>query len=254
MMSRMRVYCWWVAVVAMMGSGTVRGDEDALGGGTKAAPKAVGKVDVALAGDSTVTDKAGWGAAFAKRLKPGVVCLNFAGGGQSSKSFRDSGRWKLVLEARPTWVLIQFGHNDMPGKGPKRETDPATTYRANLVACVREARAVGVKPILVTSVARRIFDLGTLRGELRPYAEAMKQVADDEKVPLVDLFSRSMTLLQEMGPEKADEFNPGSKPGVTDRTHLNEEGAAFFADVITNELRQTAPEFAVLLNEDPPGR
>ncbi len=53
---------------------------------------------VALAGDSTVTDKAGWGAAFAKLLGPNAECLNFAGGGQSSKSFRDTGNWKKVIE------------------------------------------------------------------------------------------------------------------------------------------------------------
>ncbi len=205
------------------------------------APRSPG-IRVVLAGDSTVTDKAGWGAAFAKLLKPGVECQNHASGGQSSKSFRDGGRWKKALEAKPNYVLIQFGHNDMPGKGPNRETDPATTYRANLIACVREARAAGAKPILVTSVARRVFDNGKLRGELKPYAEAMKQVAVDEKVPLVDLFARSVALLQEMGPEKADTFNPASKPGVTDHTHLNEKGAEVFAGIIAEELKKVVPE------------
>lgn len=206
------------------------------------------KIRVVLAGDSTVTDASGWGGAFAKLLKPEVECVNLASSGQSSKSFRDGGRWKKVLEAKPTMVLIQFGHNDMPGKGPNRETDPATTYRANLVACVKEARETGAQPILVTSVARRVFDNGKLRGELKPYAEAMKQVAADEKVPLVDLFSRSMTLLQEMGPEKADEFNPPHpKPGTSDRTHLNAKGAEVFAGVIAEELKKVAPEAGALL-------
>ncbi len=76
------------------------------------------KPRVVLAGDSTVTDKAGWGAAFAKLLSADAECINFAAAGRSSKSFRDSGQWKKVIDAKPTFVLIQFGHNDMPGKGP----------------------------------------------------------------------------------------------------------------------------------------
>lgn len=224
---------------------------------TASEPKPVGsqqeaqtpaKIRIVLAGDSTVTDASGWGAAFAKLLKPEVECVNLASSGQSSKSFRDGGRWKKVLEAKPTFVLIQFGHNDMPGKGPNRETDPATTYRANLIACVKEAREIGAQPVLVTSVARRVFDNGKLRGELKPYADAMKQAAADEKVPLVDLFSRSVILLQELGPEKADEFNPPHpKPGVTDRTHLNAKGAEVFAGVIAEELKKVSPEVGATL-------
>ncbi len=168
---------------------------------------------MALAGDSTVTDTAGWGKAFAARLGPEVECVNFSSGGQSSKSFLDNGRWKKTLEAKPAFVLIQFGHNDMPGKRPHRETDPETTYRANLLLFVKEARAIGTRPILVTSMARRIFDKEKIRGELRPYAEAMKKVAAEENVPLVDLFARSIELLEKLGPTASDEFNPRARTG-----------------------------------------
>lgn len=205
------------------------------------------KTRIVLAGDSTVTDAAGWGAAFAKRLKPDAECINLAAGGQSSKSFRDSGRWQKVLDARPTYVLIQFGHNDMPGKGPNRETDPETTYRENLIRFVKEARAIGAQPILITSMARRIFDDDKLRGELRPYADAAKKVAADEKVPLVDLFARSVELLQNLGPTAADEFNPPGKNGATDHTHLNAKGAEVMSGLVADELRRVAPELGRLL-------
>jgi len=89
---------------------------------------ATSKIRVALAGDSTVTDQAGWGAAFAQLLGPQAECLNFARGGRSSKSFLNEKHWQQVLWARPKYILIQFGHNDMPGKGPERETDPNSTY------------------------------------------------------------------------------------------------------------------------------
>lgn len=202
---------------------------------------------IVLAGDSTVTDTAGWGEAFAKRLTPEAECVNLASGGQSSKSFLDGGRWKKVIEAKPAFVLIQFGHNDMPGKGPNRETDPETTYRANLLLFVKEARAVGAQPILVTSLVRRTFDHDKIRGELKPWADAARKVAADEKVPLVDLFARSMELHDKLGPVASEEFNPPGKNGATDRTHLNAKGAEVMAGIIVEELRRVSPELAKYL-------
>src|SRR4051794_9523652 len=79
------------------------------------------KVRIALAGDSTVTDKVGWGVGFAKQLTGDVECQNFSQGGRSSKSFIEEGHWMKVLDAKPDYVLIQFGHNDQPGKGAERE-------------------------------------------------------------------------------------------------------------------------------------
>lgn len=206
------------------------------------------KPRVVLAGDSTVTDQAGWGAAFAKLLSTDAECINFAAGGRSSKSFRDEGLWQKVLDAKPTFVLIQFGHNDMPGKGPKRETDPATTFRDNMIRFVDEVRAAGAQPILVTSMARRIFKEGKIVGELRPYADAVTKIGTEKKVPVVDLFARSMELLEKIGPTAADEFNPAPpKPGSTDHTHLNAKGAEVMAKIVAEELRKVTPELAKLL-------
>lgn len=203
---------------------------------------------IALAGDSTVTDTAGWGAAFAKLLGPDAGCKNFAGGGQSTKSFRDSKKWQQVLDAKPAFVLIQFGHNDMPGKGPHRETDPATTYPENLARFVDEARAIGAQPILVTSLARRTFVEGKIRGELKPYAEAATKVATEKKVPLVDLFARSVDLHNKLGEKESDTFNPpGKKKDQTDHTHLNAHGAEIIANIIAEELKKVAPELAKFL-------
>lgn len=205
------------------------------------------KTRVALAGDSTVTDKAGWGAAFAKLLDPSAECLNFAAGGQSSKSFRDTNQWQKVIDSKPAFVLIQFGHNDMPGKGPKRETDPETTFRDNLIRFIAEARAIGAQPILVTSLTRRTFVDGKIRGELKPWADAATKVATEQHVPLVDLFTRSVELHNQLGPAESDTFNPPGKDGQTDHTHLNAHGAEVIAKIIADELRKVAPDLAKLL-------
>ncbi len=214
-------------------------------------PAATGesKVRVALAGDSTVTDQAGWGAAFAQLLGPSAECRNFAGGGQSSKSFYDQKRWQTLLDSKPQYVLIQFGHNDMPGKGPARETDPSSTYPENLIRYVAEARAAGATPILVTPLVRRIFKTdGTLRMELAPWADAVRKVAIEHRVPLVDLNKLSAALVTKLGHDKSAEFDPPSKePGKTDRTHLSQRGAEVFARIIADELKQQEPKFASLL-------
>ncbi len=112
---------------------------------------------VVLVGDSTVAEKSGWGTAFMKLLAPDVECTNAARGGQSSKSFLDGGNWAKALALKPDWVLIQFGHNDQPGKGPNRETDPETTYRANLLRYVDDSPRRRRQAVLVTSMVRRVF-------------------------------------------------------------------------------------------------
>jgi lysophospholipase L1-like esterase len=204
-------------------------------------------IHVVLVGDSTVTDSAGWGKAFADRLLPGARCSNTARGGQSSKSFLDGGNWKKALTLHPTHVLIQFGHNDMPGKGPNRETDPKTTYRANLARFVDEARAVGVKPILVTSIPRRNFKAGKLVGELAPYVEAMRAVAAEKAVPLVDLYARSTDILERLGPEASEAWGPIGKDGRRDHTHLAPAGQEQTVNLLVGELRKVAPDLAPYL-------
>ncbi|MBN1764582.1 MAG: hypothetical protein JW860_04940 [Sedimentisphaerales bacterium] len=108
------------------------------------------KTTVVLAGDSTVTDDAGWGAGFAACLSDKAQCTNLSRGGRSSGSFVAEGCWQEVLNLKPDYVLIQFGHNDEPGHGPDRESEPNTTYRAHMERYVDDARVAGIEPILVT--------------------------------------------------------------------------------------------------------
>ncbi len=127
-------------------------------------------IKIVLAGDSTVAPNGGWGPGLAPLLAPSALLVNLARGGRSSKSFRDEGHWKAVLEQKPDYVFLQFGHNDQPGKGPERETDPNTTYAQNLAHYVDEARGIGAKPVLVTSLSRRTFSpQGKIQSDLTPY-------------------------------------------------------------------------------------
>ena len=202
-------------------------------------------VCIVLVGDSTVAPGSGWGPGFEKLLTPDAKCINAALGGRSSKSFRDEGHWEPALAHHPDFVLIQFGHNDQPGKGPERETVPETTYYANMARYVDEVRAAGAQPILVTSLARRIFRDGKIESTLTPYVEAVKKLAAEKHVPLVDLHARSIAQLEAMGPEAAMVFDPpGKKPGEPDHTHLTKKGADLTAALVADELRRVAPDLA----------
>jgi pectinesterase len=201
-------------------------------------------VHIALVGDSTVTDGAGWGAAFAKRLRPEAHCTNKSRGGASTKSYYEgTALWKETLALKPTHILIQFGHNDMPGKGPERETDPATTFRDHLRRYVAEARAIGAKPIIVSSVTRRNFKDGKLIDLLADYAAGAKAVAEEEKVPFVDLHARSIAAVTKLGEKGSADFGP-VKDGKRDNTHFSPSGAAWAAELVVSELRRVVPESA----------
>jgi lysophospholipase L1-like esterase len=196
-----------------------------------------------LVGDSTVTDGEGWAPGFRSRLRPGVECHNFARGGRSSKSFRDEGHWAEALRTPGDHVLIQFGHNDEPGKGPERETDPDGEYAKNIGRYVDEARDAGLKPIVLTSLCRRTFHPdGTLKDSLAPYAAAARRVAADRGVPLADLHAASMAVVLELGPDASSLLGPVKPDGDRDRTHLLPEGAEIFGGLVADLVRPIVPE------------
>ena len=218
-----------------------------------AATNEVHKIKIVLVGDSTVNDEGGWGYGFKKFLDADVECINTAANGRSSKSFITEGRWQKALDLKGDYYLIQFGHNDEPGKGPDRETDPATTYPQNLARYVDDVRAIGGKPVLVTSLTRRNFDRsgnGKLVPNLMPYVEAMKRVAAEKNVPLLDLHARSVELCEKIGPAETAKFNP-VKDGKPDTTHLNAGARVVFARLVVEDLRKAVPELAADLLAEP---
>jgi acetyl esterase len=168
------------------------------------------KVKIVLVGDSTVNDRTGWGFGFKQFLTNGAQCINTAAGGRSSKSFITENRWTQALALKGDYYLIQFGHNDEPGKG-ERSTDPTTTYRGFMTRYVDEARAIGAKPILVTSLVRRQFDKsgsGKINSSLVPYVDVVKAIAAEKNVPLIDLHARSKELCEKLGKEGCLFFSP----------------------------------------------
>jgi pectinesterase len=200
------------------------------------------RVRIVMVGDSTVTDEVGWGLGFKQHVQDSADCINLARNGRSSKSFIAEGLWERALAARADYILIQFGHNDMPGKGPDRETDPKTTYRAHLARYIDDARRVGAVPVIVTSITRRRFgDDGRIRSDLGDYAESAKAVAAEKGAPLIDLHAKSIDLLDRIGPAAALEFDATNADGTPDKTHLSSQGSTAFGAIVAAELVRIVP-------------
>jgi lysophospholipase L1-like esterase len=206
-------------------------------------------IRVVLVGDSTVTDDAGWGAGFQRLAKSGLEVVNLAAGGRSSKSFIDEGLWGKALEQRGQYYFIQFGHNDEPGKGPERETVPGTTYRAFMARYIDESRAIGAKPVLVTSLVRRVFkEDGTIATTQTPYVEVVRALATEKQVPLVDLHAISLADAEHVGDEVWADLSPRGADGQVDRTHLNGKGSDVVGRMVAEGLRKAVPELGALFN------
>ncbi|GEP41325.1 GDSL-type esterase/lipase family protein [Brevifollis gellanilyticus] len=212
---------------------------------------------IVLAGDSTVATQsnppkdrptlAGWGQMLNEFL-PKMNVVNHARSGASTKSFRTLGLWDRVLKEKGQWVLIQFGHNDQKMQDPARGTDPATTYRDNLKAFILEVRGTGGKPVLITSVARRVYENGKLTTTLTPYVEAALAVGKEMEVPVIDLHRASFALFQQMG----EKFCQLYGPSVEDRSHFSNEGARMMARLVAEGIVREVPELRDYVRLQPP--
>ena len=212
---------------------------------TPATTQASHKIRIVLVGDSTVTDHAGWGAGFARLAGPEVQVINTAVGGRSSKSFRDEGKWDKSVALKGDYMLIQFGHNVQPGKGPERETDANTTYKENMKRYATEAKAAGFKPIIVTSLVRRKFGAdGKIKSDLSTYVDAAKAAAEETHTPIIDLHALSLAKCEELGKEKCEALSPLDKDGKVDTTHLKGEFGDIIAALVVHGLKDAAPELS----------
>ena len=201
---------------------------------------ATNTVRLVIVGDSTVCNypddqpTRGWGQFIQGFFNESVRVVNLAKSGGSTKTFIDEGLWQKALNERPNFVLIQFGHNDSHGSGRPESTDADTSFKEYLRRYIDDSRAIGATPLLVTPMCRRTFGPdGKLNDALRPYANAMKEVAAEKKVGVIDLHSTSGELFQKLGEAGSAEL--ANKAG--DRTHFNEKGARAMAELVMKELR-----------------
>ncbi len=214
-----------------------------------------------IAGDSTAAEygperapQAGWGQELQSYLDPArFEVRNHAKGGRSTRSFIDEGRLDAIGRElrRGDVLLIQFGHNDAKFEDRTRYTDPDSDYPRMLMRYVQVARDQGATPVLVTPVARLLYDFGSLLDTHARYTLAMQQLATREHVALIDLNDRSMRWIRALGEQGARPyflFVP--EQHKADGTHFSVAGANAVACLVLREAVQVLPALQPALVRD----
>ncbi len=205
-----------------------------------------------VCGDSTAasynpeeTRMVGWGQLLGDYL-PRTDVVNLSMAGRSTKTFLAEGRLEPAGQADPgDLVLIQFAHNDENEKKPERYTAPWTEFTENLRYFIRFAREHGAAPVLLTPVCMRVWQDGKLQPTHGEYPAAMRSVAEEMNVPLIDLYTESFRIVEEMGEEGSKalfmHFAPGEDPaypdGSQDNAHTKRAGAERFAAAAAEGLK-----------------
>ncbi len=242
------------------------------------------KLKIILAGDSTVATYnakvrplAGWGEFLPFCFDKNVTVINYATGGASTRTFKDWGKWAKVIKAanKGDYIFIQFAHNDEKAHTVKKYTDPDTTYQDNLKSYIKEARAVGAIPVLITPPVRLIYDKKTkklkeshiqslwhapagTRATSTTYHDAMRKVAQETNTPLLDLNKISREKIEALPSYEIMKtyyrfVKPGHKnypKGIKDITHFSIKGAALMAKCLADEMRRINLPIAKYLKKD----
>ncbi len=212
-----------------------------------------------IAGDSTVTDQpaeypynpkstyCGWGQMLPQFLKTGIAVSNHAQSGSSTQDFKDINFTAFADKIKAgDYLVIEFGHNDQKIEA----LDAFGGYADNLRYFVNFAREKGAHPILCSPINRIIFqEDGTLLNLLGEYRNAVKSVAEEMRVPFVDLWSRTTEYFETAGPVKAWDFFWGNGAD-RDYTHTNDIGGRLVAKMVVNELIKQKAGFFEFINPE----
>lgn len=223
-----------------------------------------------LIGDSTVKNGQGdgagglwgWGDFIAPYFDTDKIKVrNYALGGTSSRTFQTYGLWQKVLDKLEPgdFLIMQFGHNDSSplddearargtikssGLEAKNIVNPITksqetvySYGQYLRQMIVAAKAKGVTPIVCSLIPRNSWKDGKVITAENDYALWAKQVAGDTEAAFIDLNQLVADEYDEFGETyvKTHFFNE------TDHTHTIEEGAAFNAKLVVEQIK-TLPD------------
>lgn len=204
-----------------------------------------------LCGNSTVVDQdyepwASWGQMITRWFDDKVAVGNYAESGETATSFIGAGRLKKIvsLMKKGDYIFMEFGHNDQKEKRPG--SGAFYNYAYALKQFVDEARAKGVTPIFVTPTQRRMFDdNGKIRETHANYPEAMRWVAKDLGVQVIELHEMTRTFFETLGVEDSKRSlvhypagtYPNQKTKFEDNTHFNPYGAYEIAKMVIEGMK-----------------
>ena len=174
--------------------------------------------------------------------------INKAKGGRSTRTFFEEGRWDEIYRALQPQdlVFIQFGHNDAAVEKHERYVN-ITGYKQYLRLFIQQTRAKKALPILLTPVNRNYpWEDGQLGNSHGEYPAAMKEVAQEMDVLLIDLGQLSRDFFTDKGQDfvsKTYFMNlpkgafPAYPDGLNDNTHFQPEGAEAIARLVYEGMK-----------------
>jgi lysophospholipase L1-like esterase len=202
-------------------------------------------MNIYLAGDSTVqtydvnrAPQAGWGQFLKDYFTDDVNVVNHAIGGRSSKTFITENRLsKIVTEINEgDYLLIQMGHNDSTKCRTERYTEPYEDYKIYLKQYIDGAHSKQAIPILITPVGRLHYVNQEFLVDFGDYCNAMKEIAEEHDVQIIDLMKMSIEYFSSIGYERAKELFMVSVDG-NDCTHFTEKGANEMARLVSRGIK-----------------
>jgi len=270
-----------------------------------------GYTRVLIVGDSTASTyelerfpRMGWGQVFEELFKPEarVKVLNNAKSGRSSRNFYNQGYFRQMAQyLRPgDYVIIHHGHNDQScdsQKAARGAADVANlctypndaqgarqfpaghaemSFQNSLEVYVREVRAKGAIPIIMTPTTRvwnkdrkegfpvvhnHFTTLEQGKGGIAfagDYSQTIKDTARANKLPLIDIEARTIVFANAhqadwksywlaVDPAKYPFYAKESSGTLEkpDTTHFQEAGARAVAGMVAQGIKET-PELADL--------
>ena len=154
-------------------------------------------------------------------------------------------------------MLFRSGHNDQKQTGEGKGA--YGHYTESLRTFVTEARKKGAFPIFCTPTERRNFDAeGKVVPTLGEFPEAMKKLAQEMRVPVLDLNSQTQIFYNVFGAEKStkafvhypENTFPGQEKALEDNTHFNPYGAYQIAKMVVQALYENRVSIYKYLRSD----
>lgn len=218
---------------------------------------------VFLCGNSTVVDQdrepwASWGQMIPRWFDDQIAISNHAESGLTAGSFLASNRLDKILTMmkKGDYVFCEFGHNDQKERTPGSGAWYNFSY--NLKRFIDEVRAHGGHIVFVTPTQRRAFRDGRIQETHGDYPNAMRAVAQREKVPVIELHDMTRTFFETLGEENSKHalvhYAAGTFPrqgkALADNTHFNPYGAYEVSKMIVMGMKSLGLPMVAHLRSD----
>ncbi|HIT50141.1 MAG TPA: rhamnogalacturonan acetylesterase [Candidatus Pelethenecus faecipullorum] len=209
-----------------------------------------------MMGDSTMKynnifryPQVGWGQVLHLFARNDVLIEDHAENGRSTKSFKEEGRFDVILNRMSLgdFVICSFGHNDEKIQDPTRYTEPYGSYQDNLLYYAQEVEKRGGHIVFATPITRHKFENGRCVNTHGDYPKAMLDFAKQHGYTCIDLTRLTMDLYTKLGEEQTKKFHMIFPKGMydchpeakDDHSHLRYEGGLMVCELFVRAIEKT---------------